>query len=132
MALGPGHTEGCHDAGKYVDEILYGANPADLPIKGATQLSFSVSRSPLAKLGLEPPSEISAGANDCSIDWRPSVNTRYLLAAFLNFRMLGRSVGLANRGRVESAEMSKEKHHSKPRNRVGTILARMMAAAWMK
>ena len=64
MALGPGHIEGYHDAAQYVDAILHGANPADLPVKGATQLIFSVSRSALAKLGLQLPSGIGASVND--------------------------------------------------------------------
>jgi ABC-type uncharacterized transport system substrate-binding protein len=65
MALGPGHYEGYHDAAKYVDKILHGANPADLPIAGATQFTFNVSRSALAKLGLTLPTDISAR----TIDW---------------------------------------------------------------
>jgi putative ABC transport system substrate-binding protein len=65
MALGPGHYEGYHDAAKYVDKILHGANPADLPIAGATQFTFNVSRSALAKLGLTLPTDISVR----TIDW---------------------------------------------------------------
>ena len=59
MALGPGHYEGYYGAAKYVDKILRGANPADLPVAGATQFTFSVSRSMLAKLGLSLPTDIS-------------------------------------------------------------------------
>jgi putative tryptophan/tyrosine transport system substrate-binding protein len=64
MALGPGHYEGYHGAAKYVDKILRGANPADLPVAGATQFTFSASRSALAKLGLSLPPDISARVND--------------------------------------------------------------------
>lgn len=52
MALGPGHYEGYYGAAKYVDQILRGANPADLPIAGPTQFTMSANRTALAKLGL--------------------------------------------------------------------------------
>src|SRR5215510_744318 len=52
MALGPGHHEGYHGAAGYVDKILRGANPADLPVATPTQFTFSVSRSALENLGL--------------------------------------------------------------------------------
>jgi putative tryptophan/tyrosine transport system substrate-binding protein len=64
MALGPGHFEGYHDAAKYVDQILRGANPPDLPVKGATQFTFSVSRSALEQLGLPLPAEVNARVTD--------------------------------------------------------------------
>jgi putative ABC transport system substrate-binding protein len=60
MALGPGHYEGYYGAAKYVDRILRGANPADLPIAGPTEFTMSVNRSTLNKLGLSLPSELSA------------------------------------------------------------------------
>jgi ABC-type uncharacterized transport system substrate-binding protein len=47
-----------------VDKILHGAKPADLPVAGATQFTFSVSRSALTKLGLSLPSDIGARVND--------------------------------------------------------------------
>jgi len=64
MALGPGHYEGYHGAARYVDKILRGTNPADLPVVGPTQFTFSVSRSALEKLGLALPSDISVRVND--------------------------------------------------------------------
>ena len=64
MALGPGHNEGYYGAAKYVDKILHGANPADLPVAGPTQFTFSVSRSALRKLGLTLPSDIDHRVND--------------------------------------------------------------------
>jgi putative ABC transport system substrate-binding protein len=64
MALGPGHYEGYHDAAKYVDRILRGANPADLPIAGPTQFTFSINRKTLGKLGLSLPSELSGRVDE--------------------------------------------------------------------
>jgi putative ABC transport system substrate-binding protein len=64
MSLGPGHFEGHYEAAKYVDKILHGANPAELPIAGATQFTLSVRRSALAKLGLTLPPDITARVDD--------------------------------------------------------------------
>jgi putative ABC transport system substrate-binding protein len=67
MSLGPGHLEGFHGAAKYVDLILRGAKPAELPIAGPTQFTFSVSRAALNHLSLTLPSNVSSRVND----WRP-------------------------------------------------------------
>jgi ABC-type uncharacterized transport system substrate-binding protein len=64
MALGPGHLEGYYGAAKYVDKILRGANPAELPIARATQFTFTVRRSALAKLGLTLPPDLTARVNE--------------------------------------------------------------------
>jgi putative ABC transport system substrate-binding protein len=64
MALGPDHYEGYHGAAKYVDNILRGANPADLPVVGTSQFTISVSRSALGKFGLSLPPDISRLVND--------------------------------------------------------------------
>jgi putative tryptophan/tyrosine transport system substrate-binding protein len=64
LGLGPGHFEGYHGAAKYVDRILHGANPAELPVSGPTQFTFSASRSALEKLGLSLPTDIRARVND--------------------------------------------------------------------
>jgi ABC-type uncharacterized transport system substrate-binding protein len=64
MALGPGHYEGYHDAAKYVDEILHGANPADLPIAGPTHFTMSANRTALTKLGLSLPSDLAGRVNE--------------------------------------------------------------------
>jgi putative tryptophan/tyrosine transport system substrate-binding protein len=64
MSLGPGHLEGYREAAKYVDKILHGANPAELPVAGVTQIALSVRRSTLAKLGLPLPPDITARVND--------------------------------------------------------------------
>ena len=64
IALGPGHYEGYHDAAKYVDKILHGTNPADLPIAGPTQVTMSANRTTLAKLGLSLPSDVAGRVNE--------------------------------------------------------------------
>ncbi len=64
MALGPGHNEGYHGAAKYVDKILRGANPADLPIAGPTQFTFSVNRTALGRLGLSLPADLSTRVDE--------------------------------------------------------------------
>jgi putative ABC transport system substrate-binding protein len=64
MALGPGHYEGYYDAAKYVDKILRGANPADLPIAGPTQFTMSANRTALNKLGLSLPSDLSSQVDE--------------------------------------------------------------------
>jgi putative tryptophan/tyrosine transport system substrate-binding protein len=64
MALGPGHYEGYYTAAKYVDSILHGANPADLPIAGPTQFMMSANRTTIKKLGLSLPSDLAARVNE--------------------------------------------------------------------
>jgi putative ABC transport system substrate-binding protein len=64
MALGPGHYEGYYGAAKYVDKILHGANPADLPIAGPTEFTMSANRTALRNLGLSLPSDLAARVNE--------------------------------------------------------------------
>jgi len=67
MSLGVGHFEGYYRAAEYVDKILRGANPADMPIALPTKLTFSVSRSALQNIALPLPKEIS----DRVTEWLP-------------------------------------------------------------
>ena len=64
MALGPGHYEGYFGAAKYVDKILHGASPADLPITGPTEVTMSVNRTALKNLGLSLPPDLAVRVNE--------------------------------------------------------------------
>jgi putative ABC transport system substrate-binding protein len=64
IALGPGHYEGYHGAARYVEKILGGANPADLPIAGPTQFSLSANRTALRALGLSLPLDLAAQVDE--------------------------------------------------------------------
>jgi putative tryptophan/tyrosine transport system substrate-binding protein len=64
MSIGPGHQEGFEGAAGYVDKILRGANPADLPVARTKQVDFTVSRSALVKIGLTLPKNIADRVND--------------------------------------------------------------------
>jgi putative ABC transport system substrate-binding protein len=67
MSLGVGHLEGYYRAAQYVDKVLRGTNPADLPVALPTKRIFSVSRSALQNIGMTLPNEI----NDRVTEWLP-------------------------------------------------------------
>jgi putative tryptophan/tyrosine transport system substrate-binding protein len=64
MAIGPGHYDGYYGAATYVDKILHGANPSDLPIAGPTQFTMSANRTALKNLGLSLPSDLAARVDE--------------------------------------------------------------------
>jgi putative ABC transport system substrate-binding protein len=57
MSLGPGHRQGDIGAAQYIDSILRGASPADLPVAVPTAFVFTVSRSALQNIGITLPKE---------------------------------------------------------------------------
>ena len=64
MALGPGHYEGYYAAAGYVDKILRGASPADLPIASPTEFTISANRTALKNSGLSLPSDLAARVDE--------------------------------------------------------------------
>jgi putative tryptophan/tyrosine transport system substrate-binding protein len=64
MALGPGHYEGYYGAAKYVEKILRGTNPADLPIAGPTEFTVSANRTALKNIGLSLPADLADRVNE--------------------------------------------------------------------
>jgi putative ABC transport system substrate-binding protein len=51
-------------AASYVDRILRGANPAELPVQAPTEFEFVVNEKAAQQLGLQLPSLLLARADD--------------------------------------------------------------------
>jgi putative ABC transport system substrate-binding protein len=64
MSYGPDPNEGLPRAATYVDKILKGAKPADLPVEQPTRFLLVVNLKTARVLGLTIPSSILAGADE--------------------------------------------------------------------
>jgi putative ABC transport system substrate-binding protein len=53
-----------HQAATYVDRILKGGKPSDLPIQAPTKFEFAINRRTAKILGLEIPSSLLALADE--------------------------------------------------------------------
>jgi putative ABC transport system substrate-binding protein len=58
MSYGPDFAENFRRAATYVDKILKGANPGDLPIEQVTRVSLMVNRKTAQSLGVTVPQSI--------------------------------------------------------------------------
>jgi len=63
MSYGPSYADHCRQAAVYVDEILKGAKPADLPVQLPTTFELTVNSKTAKALGLAIPSSILMSAN---------------------------------------------------------------------
>jgi ABC-type uncharacterized transport system substrate-binding protein len=64
LFYGPNVFEGCSRAGKYIDRILKGAKPADLPVEQPTKIDFVINLRTAKALGLTIPPSLLGRADE--------------------------------------------------------------------
>jgi putative tryptophan/tyrosine transport system substrate-binding protein len=64
MAVGGDQVQMCRDSTAYVDKILNGAKPGDLPVEQPTKLQFRLNLTVASRLGLTVPQSLFAAADE--------------------------------------------------------------------
>ena len=90
MAYGPDNTTPYRRAANYVDRILKGEKPADLPVQAPTKYELTINLKTAKSLGLAVPSSVITRADQVS----SKAHVRYwpkadILIAWANVRFRG-------------------------------------------
>ena len=64
MSYGPNYSGLFHHAADYVDKILRGAKPADIPVEQPTKYELVINLKTAKALGLDVPPMLSARADE--------------------------------------------------------------------
>jgi putative tryptophan/tyrosine transport system substrate-binding protein len=64
MSYAPDLIDQCRRAAGYVDRILKGEQPADLPVQGPTKYELVINQKTAKALGLTVPSSLLVGADE--------------------------------------------------------------------
>ena len=64
MSYGPNIPDMVRQSAGYVDKILKGASPTDLPVEQATKFDFSINLKAAKALGLSAPTTLLARADE--------------------------------------------------------------------
>ena len=64
MSYGPDQPQICRRAAEYVDKVLRGARPADLPVEQPTKFEFVINMKAARELGVVLPSTMLALADE--------------------------------------------------------------------
>jgi putative ABC transport system substrate-binding protein len=64
VAVGPSYSDLYRRAGSYLDKILKGVKPADLPVEQASKFEFIINLKTAKTLGIEVPPTLLARADE--------------------------------------------------------------------
>ena len=64
ISYSPDYAEQFHQASEYIDRILKGAKPGDLPMQAPTKYELVINLKTAKALGFDIPPDVLAGANE--------------------------------------------------------------------